>query len=154
MSETMLEELGGMRKQTVKLVRNSHPYIHFYTKSSYISYLQQTTHRLLIQPSHLIENIHLALTNRNRVVKTGAPVYSFIHFNMFLDPAIPDQDAMHLAATRKKNPALCRRCPSPQNGLDLKKSPKVCADVESVGFLNGQASFADSSCSSVWDGTH
>ena len=72
MSETMLEELGGMRKQTVKLVRNSHPYIHFYTKSSYISYLQQTTHRLLIQPSHLIENIHLAPINQNQVVKTGA----------------------------------------------------------------------------------
>jgi len=38
MFETMLEELGGMRKRTVKLGRNSHPYIQFYTKSSYISF--------------------------------------------------------------------------------------------------------------------
>jgi hypothetical protein len=47
-----------------------------------------------------------------------------------------------------------------QNGLGLKKSPRVYADVESVGFLNGQASFAsysslgeqdiDGSIDSVW----
>ena len=72
MFETMLEELGEVRKRTVKLVRSSPPYIHFYTESPYVSFLQQTTHRLLIQPSHLIENIHLAPTNRNQVVKTGA----------------------------------------------------------------------------------
>lgn len=37
-----------------------------------MSPLQQITYRLLIQPSHLIEDIHLAPTNRNQVVKTEA----------------------------------------------------------------------------------
>jgi len=31
MFEAMFEELGGMRKRTVKLVRNSRPYMHFST---------------------------------------------------------------------------------------------------------------------------
>jgi hypothetical protein len=70
----MLEELGEVRKRIIKLVRNSRPYIHFYTKRSYISLLQQTTRRLVIQPSHLIENIHLGPINQNQVVKTGACV--------------------------------------------------------------------------------
>ena len=32
-----------------------------------------------------------------------------------------------------------------QNGLGLKKSPRLYASVKSVDFLNGQAGFADSS---------
>jgi hypothetical protein len=36
-----------------------------------------------------------------------------------------------------------------QNGLGLEKSPQLHAGVQSVGFLNGQAGFADPSCSSV-----
>ena len=68
---------------------------------------------LAILNSGVIEDIHLAPTNRNQVVKTWA-LYDFIHFNMLLDPAIPDQDAMHLAATRKKKLPLCRRCWSPK----------------------------------------
>jgi len=51
-----------------------------------ISFLQQTMHRLLIQPSYSIEDIHLVSINQNQnhfgyqVAKTG-------------DPTIPDEDA-------------------------------------------------------------
>lgn len=138
MSETMLEELGGMRKQTVKLVRNSHPYIHFYTKSSYISLLRQTTHRLLIHPSHLIEDIHLAPTNRNQVVKTGALRTASFTSICSLTVRFP----VHLAAARKKKPAYVDGVGLSKR-IGLKKSPRLHASVESIDFLNGQAGFAD-----------
>jgi hypothetical protein len=64
--------LKNWERWGIKIVRNSHSYIHFYTESPYVSFLQRTTHRLLIQPSDLIENIHLGLINQNQEVKTGA----------------------------------------------------------------------------------
>jgi len=30
-------------------------------------------------------------------------MHSLIHFNLFLDPGSPDQDAMHLAAAGRRN---------------------------------------------------
>jgi hypothetical protein len=41
-----------------------------------------------------------------------------------------------------------------KNGLGLKNTLSVDADVESVGSLNGQASFADSSCRNVGEARH
>jgi len=41
-----------------------------------------------------------------------------------------------------------------QNGLGLKNTLAVNADVESVGSLNGQNGFVDSSCSNVGEATH
>jgi hypothetical protein len=107
MFETMLEESGGMRKRTVKLVRNSHPYIHFTLKVRiYLSTTNYTSASYLAVSSD--RRYSLAPINENQEVKTGVLRTALSTSICCLTPRFLIKMLVHLVATRKKKPALCR----------------------------------------------
>jgi hypothetical protein len=96
------------------LRRNTYPY-----RGSHVSILQQTMHRLLIQPSYSIEDIHLAPIDQNQndfVVKwqrLGTPRFLM---------KMPVQETCFMSTV-----------PVSQNGLGLKNA--IDADVERHALL-------------------
>ena len=97
-----------------------------------MSPLQQITYRLLIQPSHLIEDTAWLLSIRIKWSRLR-PVYRFIHFNIFLGPAIPIKMQGILQQLGRGNRhyidgvGILKR-------IRRKKSPRLHASVESVDF--------------------
>jgi hypothetical protein len=99
----------------------------FIDRRSHISFLQQTTHRLLIQPSYSIEDIHLALidqSNGNRFV--GGEDWG---------PTIPDEDASASCCNQGEETGVMSTALVFQNGLGLKNTLAVDADVERHALL-------------------
>jgi hypothetical protein len=88
---------------------------------------REPAHRLLIQPSYSIEDIHLALIDQSNeiallVAKTG-------------DFTIPDEDASASCSNHGEETGVMSMALVSQNGLGLKNTLAVDADVETHALL-------------------